>query len=429
MIGPFAGFTHEEVGGVAVLWRRDERFQTLRCSLVLRRPFDERAAARALLPALLLQGTERDPGRVALVRRMEMLYGAHAIPAQQKASETHMLRFTLDTVAGEALPGHPDQLGLGLALLGDLLTRPRLENGAFPLATFERERRQQLDAIRTIADDKGTFAFERVCALACSTEPFARPEHGGQQAVEALTAQAVEAARSDFLSQGERVLLAHGRVDGDELRTKVGAFLAGLPTPTVQPLLRPAPIAKREVRRATERVRMQQAHLWMLWRFEEPFAMRTWPARRLLAQVLGGGPHSRLFREVREKRSLCYSIGCSPERQKGLLFVHTSLTEASVTECEAVVVAEVARIAAGTLADDDLAAARAGVLAGLRSIDDSVQARLAFTLEQWLERQDESPDQLASRYQAVTKDDVVAAARELWLDFVYLLAPSAEGAA
>lgn len=422
----FAGFDLERVHGVPVLTRRDERFQTFRCSLVLRRPFGVDVAARALLPALLLQGTTTDPGRVPLARRMERLYGAAALPAITKSGETHVLRFTLDAVAGEALPGRPDVLGEGLGVLRDIALSPRLEGDAFPADTFARERRQQADSIRTIADDKGSLAFERVCALACAGEPFAIPDHGGLENVLGLQARDPEHARADFLAHGQRLVVAHGRVSSEEVRAGVSRLLDEVPRAAAEPVPEPSLVPRRDARHTVERSSMQQAHLWLVHRFATRRTLASWPARRLCAQVLGGGPHSRLFREVREKRSLCYSIGASPERAKDLLFVHTSLDERSVAECETLVAAELARLARGELDPADLEAAKATMRSGLRAVDDSVQGRIGFTIEQWFQGSDETPEELAARYARVTAAEVVAAAAELWLDHVYLLAPNTE---
>ena len=88
MADSFAGFSLARVGEVPVLWRADERFKTLRVSLCLQRPLDERAAARSLLPMLMLQGTSRDPDRPALAKRMERLYGASAAPVMQVLNAT-----------------------------------------------------------------------------------------------------------------------------------------------------------------------------------------------------------------------------------------------------------------------------------------------------------------------------------------------------
>ena len=113
----FAGFRRDAVGSVPVLWRRDDRFKTLRVSWIARRPLDLRAAARGLLPELLAQGTERDPSRLHLARRREALYGSTAAAMVGKHGETQVLHAMFDGVAGRFLPGGVDQLREGLAMV------------------------------------------------------------------------------------------------------------------------------------------------------------------------------------------------------------------------------------------------------------------------------------------------------------------------
>jgi predicted Zn-dependent peptidase len=425
----YAGFTREDVGGTPLLWARDDSKKTLRCVLLLRRTFDDHAAARALLPSLLLQGTERDRDRVALARRMEHLYGALAAPGQGKSGEAHVLRATLDSVAGEFLPDRPDQLGAGLGLLADLLVRPLLDQGRFPQKAFERERRLLVNSVRGQVDDKPAHAYERAVELGCAGEPFARPEHGGVDAILALSTGDPEDARRDFLARGERLVLAYGRLPEQGPRAQVAGFLAQLPAASPERVPPATVVAARAPRRAVERTRLQQARLVLLFRWHDPHRTDLWPARRLLVGALGGGPHSLFFQEVREKRSLCYDIGASPERHKGLVVVQTGLLAKHAEETEATVLAQIANVRGGELADDVLTSAKQAVLAALRALDDSVAQRLAFVAEQFQLGVDETPESLAARYERVTREQVTEAAGGLWLDHVYLLEPEAEAAA
>ncbi len=43
------------------------------------------------------------------------------------------------------------------------------------------------------------------------------------------------------------------------------------------------------------------------------------------SNVLGGGPHSKLFVNVREKESLCYYIFSSIEKYKSILFISSGI--------------------------------------------------------------------------------------------------------
>jgi len=417
----FAGFRKADLAGVPVLWRADARYKTFRVAFLARRPLDGRAAARGLLPELLVQGTERDPSRAALARRMEELYAGVVAPSATKHGESHVLQVAFDSVAGAFLPGRPDQLGEGLRLLGDLLLRPRLVDGAFPPDVFAREQRNQRNAVRAEFDDKSVHARRRALALACEGEPYAIPEHGGEAAIAALDARAPEEARIDFLTRGELLLLAAGALP-DSFPEAAEEFLRQLPPRVPESVPEPVVVAPRPRRESIERAVVQQSKLVLVFRFP-PAPRSVWPARRLFANLLGGGPHARLFQEIRERRSLAYAVHAGVEAHKGLLLVSAGLDEASVPAVVELVERELGELLAGRCTAQELATAKAGILSALAAIDDSVAARLAYTFERWLEGIDREPHEQAELYAALDVDAVASAAAGVWLDHVYLLAP------
>lgn len=428
MADSFAGFELRHVHGVPVLWARDERFKTLRVIVQARRPLDERAAARAVLPGLLLHGTLRDRNRPAIAQRMERLYGGTVVPATHKHGEIHALRLVLDCVSGRFLPDRPDQLGEGFAFLADLAARPRLDGGGFPSAVFERERRNAVDAVRAMIDDRGSYAFQRAIQIACEGEPMAIPEHGGIDALQGLTRDEPEAARRDFLAHGEAFVVACGAFGAAELERAVETFVAALPPRDPEPLGPAVVVERRDPRHHVDRVELQQSKLVMVLRF--PFSMDpdVWVGRRLLIGMLGGGPHSRLFREVREKRSLAYYASASADRYKGLLTVQVGLDESAAASAEAEVLRQLELLTSGGFEDDELETARAQLVNAVQGVDDSVAGRCQFVSEQWALGIDRDAAQLLECFRAADRDQVIGASQGIWPDLVYLLAPRGAGA-
>jgi predicted Zn-dependent peptidase len=417
-------------GGVPLLWRRDDRFKTFRFEFHTRRPLDRRAAGRSLLPSLLLQGTAKDPSRPALSRRMESLYGAAVYPSTFTRGASHVLRTAIDAVSGEFLPGEPDQIGDCVNFLVEQLTAPRLESGAFPAETFERERREALDALRALVDDKGAWSRLRALEFACEGEPIGIPEHGSVEDLEALDAGSCEAARRDFLEHGLSHAVAVGALpdDGDALAERLAGFFASLPHSDTEPVASADPITPRPTRRLVEKAEgAQQAKLVMVFRLppvadgEDPDTAHA--ARRMADHLFGGGPQSRLFREVREKHSLAYYAQSGFDRHTGLLTVHVGCDPDKIEAVEHEVVQQLGAIADGAATEGDLVSSRAQLTSRLTRIDESLGSMAMFASEQWIHGDDRTPADLAAAYQDTAPEAVAAAAASAWLDAVYALRP------
>ena len=424
MTDAFAGFRRTDVAGIPVLWLPDTRFKTFRVTLSARRPLGETAAARSILPGLLMQGTVNYPNRPALARRMESLYGAAVAPGTGKVGETHTLRFSVDCVAEEFLPGRPDQLADSLDFLTEYLAHPKLEGDGFPADTFERERRQAANDARAVFDDRGSYAAERALALACDGEPMAIPEHGGVAAIEAMDRTAPEQARQDFLSRGKLLVVGMGALPEDGVfLDRIGTFLGNLPArePGDLPVVQTQEVVSR--RASVERVDLQQSKMVLTFRVPMTDDSPTWMARALFASMLGGGPHSRLFREVREKRSLAYYAQAALDRHKGLLVVHIGLDEVAAKAVEDETLRQIDELAAGRFTAEELDTARAGILSTITALQDGIRSQMRFVEDQWTLGLDRTPQDLLDGYLAVTADQVAASTAGLKLDYSYLLAP------
>jgi predicted Zn-dependent peptidase len=425
----FAGFRRAEVDGLPILFAEDARFKTARLILEFRRPLTAaNAAPRAILPGLLLLGTAAHPNRPALARKMDELHGAVVVPGTSKVGETHVLRLVLDTVAGRFLPGTPDQLGEGLALLAEIVARPDLDDGAFPAERFERERRQQLDAIRSERDDPGRHALSEAIRRACAGEPMAVPEHGGADAVAALDAQGPVAALADFQARGDAVLCACGAFDEAELLPAVERFLGELPSRAPERCPSPVQVAPRSPRSSLEELPLRQSKLVQIHRFDGEVDPDGWLARNLLVGMLGGSPSSRLFREVRERRSLAYYASSSLDRHKGLVHVQVGLERGAAPAVREQIGLQVEELRAGRFEDAELDTARAQLVEGVLSVADAAASRCRFALGQWSLGIDRDPQAAVEALARVGRDEIVAAAESLWLDFDHLLAGAEEGA-
>lgn len=141
-----------------------------------------------------------------------------------------------------------------------------------------------------------------------------------------------------------------------------------------------------------------------------------------LSSVLGGGMSSRLFQSVREKHGLCYSIySCSPSHaDTGYFFIYSGLSRNSEEKAIRLVLDEVERIRDNGITQDELARALEQAKSSLLLALESTSARMTrlgsslTMLGSCL-----TTDEAIAKHDAVTTDDVLSLARELF-DFSQL---------
>ncbi len=416
-----------------MLWTRDERFKTFRLVIHADRPLGSPrdVAARSLLPQLLVHGTRSYPDRPALARAMESAFGASASPSAHRSGETASFSLALDAVAGRFLPGEPELLEPGLKILAELAVGPTLQDGGFPAVTFDRVKGDALASVRSRRDDKGARAEEEAIALAFAGEPYAVRDDGGLEGLQPLTAQDPIHALGDFLSRGKVFAVVGGALPaGDGWLSLLDQWFDALPERQPEPL---PPIVQSsrpagEVLRGQDTASGNQAWQVCVFRLPPPETPEAWVATMLAVGLWGGGPHARLFREVREARSLAYAISARPDLHKGVVTVRAGIDAAAADAVEACVLEQLTALARGDFTEDELNTAKAALLGPVGALSDSLAGTMRFLAEQWRRGNDQTLDERMALYAACSAEAVASAAAAIALDTVFLLAPeSTEG--
>jgi predicted Zn-dependent peptidase len=140
-------------------------------------------------------------------------------------------------------------------------------------------------------------------------------------------------------------------------------------------------------------------------------------ALAVLDSVFGGSTSSRLFREVREKRGLAYSVGSYNEQyvDSGLVATYVGTREDNVAEACAVIGAELERLRAKPVSAEELARAKENVKGRLVLSSESTGARMSRISRATLFGLPiESLDEMLAKIDAVTVDDLAGLAGELY---------------
>ncbi|MEK7758152.1 MAG: pitrilysin family protein, partial [Pseudomonadota bacterium] len=209
-------------------------------------------------------------------------------------------------MAGVSLRSLSDRALLDPAL--DLFTRV-LAAPSFPAASFERERQRALLGLKQAEASAGDVAAKAFIAQLYKGHPYALPAEGSEAGLKALTRNDLAAFHARHYVGRNAVLALIGDIKLSEAKAIAERVLGGLPAGEAAPAL---PRVMDVVPRArAERVLSHpstQTHILI----GEAGMARNDPdyfALYLGNHVLGGsGLVSRLSQEVREQRSLSYSV-------------------------------------------------------------------------------------------------------------------------
>jgi predicted Zn-dependent peptidase len=140
-------------------------------------------------------------------------------------------------------------------------------------------------------------------------------------------------------------------------------------------------------------------------------------ALAVLDSIFGGSTSSRLFREVREKRGLAYSVGSYSEQftDQGLVATYVGTREDNVEEACSVIGAELNSLHAEGISDEELVRAKESVKGRMVLSSESTGARMSRIARSVLFDTDLlTLDEMLARIDAVSGDDVAELARELY---------------
>ncbi|HVZ93576.1 MAG TPA: pitrilysin family protein [Phycisphaerales bacterium] len=258
-----------------------------------------------LLPA----GSARDPddrqGRSAIISEM-INRGAGDLGSREHAD-------ALDTLGvGKGTGVETFHLSLKATLLGsrlrealpllvDMVRRPKMS-----LEDVEPSRDLCLQAVESLKDSPQ----ERVMVLLKSKHapsPINRSGLGTIEGLRRVTAEELAPAwRSSAVPKGGAVLALAGDVDPDAATAQLDQLLADW-TGEAQPLKWGTPINRGYHHEPDP---TNQVHIAIAHDAPSENSPDAW-LERIVTAILSGGMSGRLFTEVREKRSLCYSVYAS----------------------------------------------------------------------------------------------------------------------
>ena len=380
-------------------------------------------AGYTLLSKLFKKGCRAYPSQGAFAKRLEELYASSLGISVSKQGEQQMLSLSMEFLSSRFVYDGVDVASEACKLLSDVICDPYLENGVFSASFVEREKIALKDQLRATINDKRSYVLKRCREVMCEGEAYSLALEGTEESIDAITPASLWAWYQKMLSEAKIEIFYVGReteqVAEARARALVERFAVRYPQRCDTALV---PHAK-TVKRVTESVDAKQGKLAMGFRtgIEKDTSIKDKDALLLFNIIYGTSPVSKLFMNVREKRSLCYYCSSRNDNQKSVLFVQSGVENDKAQEAEEEILIQLQEIRDGHIDEAEMIAAKQAFRDMTRSVSDS-----PYMLEQWyLKRSmlgdNRTPQEMDEAIEALTVEDVSLAARKISLDTVFFL--------
>ena len=407
--------------GITLRCCRDDRFKQGCLTVQLLRPMCAgEAALNALLPAVLLRGTVAHTDLRAITQALDDLYGASVSTLVRRIGDIQTVGLYCGFLEDRfALPGDRI-LEPFIALLEELLFQSPLENGGFLPQFVESEKRNLIATVESELNNKQAYAMNRMVRVMCEGDSFAVPRLGDKAAIEAITPRSLREHYERILASSPMEFFFVGSAESHQVAALLEPLLDRLPQGE---RIIPAqlPLKTNDPSDFSETMDIAQGKLCM--GFVTPITNRheDFIPMQVLNTLFGGGMTSKLFQNVREKLSLCYSVGSSYHGSKGLITVGAGIDFDKEQLCREEVLRQLSACQEGNISDAELNAAKEALLSALRASLDSPGAIEGYYSTAAISGSGRTVEAYAEAITRVTPEQVVAAAKSIRLHTVFFL--------
>ena len=171
----------------------------------------------------------------------------------------------------------------------------------------------------------------------------------------------------------------------------------------------------------TERFDVTQAKLCMGYKTSTACTTDDYIKLMVANGILGGGAHSKLFNEVREKLSLAYYAGSRLGRFNGTMIISAGIESKNRDMALNEIKTQVELLKEGKFTEEEFNATIKNITSSLLTLGDSIGYLCDYYLGNSITNTLISPEEFAKKIERVTREDVINVAQKLELEMIYFL--------
>lgn len=406
--------------GIRLHVLKTNKFKTTTLNLYMHNNLDSDASLNALLPAVLKSASNNFKTPIEISEYLENMYGAVFEADIVKKGEIQSILFYLQFISDKYAEGG-SQLLKAVDLLRDIILNPIVvENGFKPeYVNIEKDKLKEL--IKSRVNDKIQYAVERCIETVCKDEPFSIYKYGNEKDIDSINEKNLYEHYKKLIYGCPIDIFLAGDYSIDDVAPNIMEkfeITNRKPFELNSPNISGDVLDKKTVK---EKMDINQGKLCLGYRTGVKSTSDSYPALSVYTSILGGGLHSKLFRNVREKEGLAYYTYSGIEKFKGLMIINSGIDANKYDKAIDVIEKQVIEMKNGSISDQEMDTSIKSLRNDFKSIKDNVPLMIEYYLGGLLYGRVFSPEEMIDLIQKVDIQQIIKLGQNINLDTIYFL--------
>ena len=406
--------------GVRACFVKADHFKTNIMSVHIILPLESDMEANSLLCYLLRRRCAKYPSMTSLNRRLAELYGASLACGISKNGDSQDICFRIVSVSDRFALEDEGISKSCTELLLDVLFDPKLENGNFCEEDIELEKRLLVEKIDGEFSEKRVYAKDRLIEEMFKDKPYGVGRFGKRDEIKNVTNERLLASWKAYLENAVIQFNFVGQIDNG-VKELLKEKFSSIDRSDVVKIETEFEASAKEVKKVDEKLAVKQGKLVMGLRTGLESSDEDFFPTRVMADMFGGGPYSKLFMNVREKMSLCYYCSARFAKDKGIIIIQSGIEDENEQKATDAILKELDNMKNGNFTAEEIENSKKGLTDAFMSVGDTPESIDAWVGTRVLDEEIILPQDYAEKINEVTAEQIRSAAEKVTLDTIYML--------
>ena len=412
-------YTKKDMGAYNLHLIKTDKFKTIAVKVIFRSPIvKETITIRNVLSDMFMQSTKKYSNKKELTIKAQDLYAAEMSMSNGRLGNYITTTFHLNVLNDKYT--EEDNFKDSIEFLGEIIFNPDVVDNKFNKDKLDIVKNNCRLALNSLKEDAANYSLIRMFEEFDSDAASSYRLSGYMQDLDDIDEEKLYEYYTNMMKCDLVDVFVLGDINEDEVTSMFREFFK---LRTLKKVRVPYLLEEKEVRgkrEFNEKLDNSQSKLSIACRTNGLSDYERNYVLTLYNVILGGGSDSKLFKEVREENSLCYTIYSVPNKLDRVLIIQAGIDKNNYAKTIKLIEKDLEDMRRGKFNENDIAIAREYFLTALEEVLESPDRIIDNYLMTELIGTD-TVEKKREMIMKVTKEEIVKVAKKVKLDTIFLL--------